>query len=45
MEASIETGRLDDALPIAVELSHVLRKQIDMVEGVLDALSPDHLRE
>ncbi|MGB8332581.1 MAG: hypothetical protein WCE62_20825 [Polyangiales bacterium] len=39
--ASIETGRFDEAVPIAAELGKVLRKHVLLVDGVLDVLSPD----
>jgi len=41
MEASLETGRLAEALFIAAELGEVLRKQVFLVDGVLDVLTPD----
>lgn len=41
MEASIETGRLAEAIFIASELVEVLRKQVFLVDGVLDVLTPD----
>lgn len=43
MQASIETGRFDEAAPIAAELGHVLRKHVLLVDGVLDALSRDDI--
>ncbi len=41
MEASIETGRLAEAIFIAAELVEVLRKQVFLVDRVLDVLTPD----
>ena len=41
MEASIETGRLAEAICIAAELVEVLRKQAFLVDGVVDVLTPD----
>lgn len=41
IEASIETGRLAEAICIASELVEVLRKQVFLVDGVLDVLTPD----
>ncbi len=41
MEASLETGRLAEAIFIAAELGEVLRKQVFLVDGVLDVLTPD----
>jgi hypothetical protein len=41
IKASLETGRFDDAAPMAAELGHVLREHILLVDGVLDVLSPD----
>ena len=41
MQASIETGRFDETVPIAAELGRVLRKHVLLVDGVLDALTPD----
>ncbi|MGB5810953.1 MAG: hypothetical protein WBG86_10520 [Polyangiales bacterium] len=41
MQASIETGRFDQAAPIATELGNVLRRHVFLVDGVLDVLSPD----
>jgi len=43
MQASMETGRFDEAVPIAVELGKVLRKHVLLVDGVLDVLSPDDI--
>ena len=43
IQASLETGRFDDAAPIAAELGHVLREHILLVDGVLDVLSPDDI--
>ncbi|MDH4282795.1 MAG: hypothetical protein OEV36_09110 [Myxococcales bacterium] len=43
IQASIETGRFDEAAPIAAELSKVLRKHLLLVEGVLDVVSPDDI--
>ncbi|KPK17333.1 MAG: hypothetical protein AMJ62_01365 [Myxococcales bacterium SG8_38] len=41
MQASIETGRFDEAAPIAAELGRALREHVLLVDGVLDVLSPD----
>ncbi len=41
IETSIETGRLAEAICIAAELVEVLRKQVLLVDGVLDVLTPD----
>jgi hypothetical protein len=41
MEASLESGRLAEAIFIAAELGEVLRKQVFLVDGVLDVLTPD----
>jgi hypothetical protein len=41
MQASIETGRFDEAVPIAAALGEVLRQHVLLVDGVLDALTPD----
>jgi hypothetical protein len=41
VQASIETGRFDEAAPIAAELDRALRKQVLLIDGVLDVLSPD----
>ena len=41
MEASLETGRLAEAIFIAAELAQVLREQVFLVDGVLDVLTPD----
>lgn len=43
MQASIETGRFDEAVPIAAELGKVLRKHVLLVDGVLDVLTPDDI--
>lgn len=43
IQASIETGRFDEAVPIAAELGRVLRKHVLLVDGVLDVLSPDDI--
>lgn len=43
MQASIETGRFDEAMPIAAELGRVLRKHVFLVDGVLDVLTPDDI--
>ena len=43
IQVSLETGRFDDATPIAAELGQVLRKHILLVDGVLDVLSPDDI--
>jgi len=41
MEASLETGRLAEAIFIAAKLAEVLREQVFLVDGVLDVLTPD----
>jgi hypothetical protein len=41
IQASIETGRFEEAAPIAAELGRALRKHVLLVDGVLDVLSPD----
>ncbi len=41
IQASLETGRFDDAAPIAAEFRHVLKEHVLLVDGVLDVLSPD----
>lgn len=41
IQASLETGRFDDAAPIAAELGRALRNHVFLVDGVLDVLSPD----
>lgn len=41
IQASIETGRYDEAAPIAAELDRALRRQVLLIDGVLDVLSPD----
>lgn len=41
MQASIETGRFDEAVPIAAELGRALREHVLLIDGVLDVLSPD----
>ena len=41
MQASIETGRFDEAAPLAAELGKALRKHVLLVDGVLDVLTPD----
>ncbi|MGB5694373.1 MAG: hypothetical protein WBM46_01860 [Polyangiales bacterium] len=43
IQASIETGRFDEAAPIAAELGKVLRKHLLLVEGLLDVVSPDDI--
>lgn len=43
MRASLETGRFDDAAPIAAELGQALRQHILLVDGVLDVLSTDDI--
>jgi len=43
MQASIETGRFDEAAPIAAELGRVLREHVLLVDGVLDVLTPDDI--
>lgn len=43
IQASLETGRFDDAAPIAAELRHVLQAHVLLVDGVLDVLSPDDI--
>ena len=41
MQASIETGRFDEAAPLVAELGKALRKHVLLVDGVLDVLTPD----
>lgn len=41
IQASLETGRFDDAGPIAAELRDLLQTHVLLVDGVLDVLSPD----
>ena len=43
IHASLETGRFDDAGPIAAELCDLLRTHVLLVDGVLDVLSPDDI--
>ena len=43
IHASLETGRFDDAGPIAAELRDLLRTHVLLVDGVLDVLSPDDI--
>lgn len=43
MQASIETGRFDEAAPIAAALGEVLRSHVLLVNGVLDVLTPDDI--
>ena len=43
IKASLETGRFDDAAPMAAELGHVLCEHILLVDGVLDVLSLDDI--
>jgi hypothetical protein len=43
IQASIETGRFDEAAPKAAELGHALREHVLLVDGVLDALTPDDI--
>lgn len=43
MQASIETGRFDEAVPIAAELGNALRRHVLLVDGILDVLSPDDI--
>ncbi len=41
IQASLETGRFDEAAPFAAELRQVLIKHVLLVDGLLDVLSPD----
>ena len=41
IQASIETGRFDEAVPIAAQLRHAFREHALLVDGVLDVLTPD----
>ena len=41
IQASLETGRLDEAAPFAAELRQALIKHVLLLDGVLDVLSPD----
>ena len=41
IQASIETGRFEEAVPMAAQLGSVLRSHVLLVDGVLDVLSPD----
>jgi hypothetical protein len=41
IQASIETGRFDEAVPIAAELGRALREHVLLVDGILDVLTPD----
>ena len=43
IQASIETGRFDEAAPKAAELGHALREHVLLVDGVLEALTPDDI--
>ena len=43
IQASIETGRFDEAAPKAAELGHALREHLLLVDGVLEALTPDDI--
>jgi hypothetical protein len=43
MQASMETGRFDEAIPAAAELGETLRRHVVLVEGVLDVLTPDDI--
>jgi hypothetical protein len=41
IQASIETGRFDEAVPIAAELGRALREHVLLVDAILDVLTPD----
>ncbi len=41
IQASIETGRFDEAAPIIAQLRHAFREHVLLVDGVLDVLTPD----
>lgn len=41
MQASIETGRFDEAAPMAAKLGEILRNHVSLVDGVLDVLTLD----
>ena len=43
IQASIESGRFDEAAPKAAELGHALREHLLLVDGVLEALTPDDI--
>ena len=43
IQASLETGRFDEATPFAAELRQVVLKHVLLVDGVLDVLSPDDI--
>lgn len=43
IQASIETGRFDEAGPKAAELGHALREHVLLVDGVLDAVTLDDI--
>lgn len=43
IQASIETGSFDEAAPKAASLGHALREHVLLVDGVLDALTPDDI--
>lgn len=41
VRASLETGRFDEAAPMAAKLGEVLRSHVSLVDGVLDVLTLD----
>ena len=43
IQASIETGRFDEAAPKAANLGLALREHVLLVDGVLDALTLDDI--
>ena len=45
IQASIETGRFDEAVPIAAQLRHAFREHVLLVYGVLDVLTPDDVTD
>jgi hypothetical protein len=45
IRASIETGRFDEAVPMAAELDEVLRTHVLLVDGILDVLTPDDISQ
>lgn len=45
IRARIETGRFDEAVPMAAELGEVLRSHVLLVDGVLDVLTPDDISQ
>ena len=45
IQASIETGRFDEAVPMAAELGEALREHVLLVDGVLDVLTPDDVSQ